>query len=225
MRSKTTFRRIGSVFPKDNPLAGLVWALGAVRSDLAFESQWIGRNDDNEVAAIHARLSFVHTYFFRGALRSLYSAELVLGRIASCPTWRDLARKHDVVEDFSRILKSLRRFKQEFNSFRNAVGGHMEREVEESLNTTDPAGEMCFELNDREGFGLQLSEYAVMHTLRHVSGAKDDDQDFNAKVRAMVSRMADATIACMAAADLVLTTWVQEYPFTNRKIRIRRVGP
>lgn len=212
MAGRTRFfhRRIGELFPAESSLARLMWSLFAIRTDLEIEVRGIGTARDGAQPPFGTEF-LSRTYFFRGSLRSLYSAHTQLCYLLTSdefPEFEETARAlgawDELLNQFGRIME----FAIEFRRHRNAFGGHVERNVARALRRADPAEQVLISFNEETMWGTEIGEAAFACSIRDAAGAPHDV----AAMEALMIRMRDATIAVGRCIVSVLNVYAQMTP-------------
>lgn len=192
-----------------------MWSLVAIRADLDLETRLLGRSDDSEFELFfrqrrrksEADEFHALVYFFRGTLRSLYSAERQLGKL--CQDGRNgdfwpLAERAGKLDAFRQLLGRVRRHVEAFTRYRNRLGAHTETHLADSLAVV-PRDEQVWVSLDTDGrLGTEYGASAFAAVIRAELG-----HDTLADV---VARLRDVTIECMRCIDLAIAVYATEFP-------------
>ena len=207
-RTRYFFRRVGDVFPQDSALARVAWSLMAIRSDLTTELGLIGR-DDGELRALFSSEFLGRMYFFRGSLRSLYSAHVQLwSLLCQVVEFHEVAEGCGRWDEFLEHISRVHEYADEFRGYRNRFGGHVEGSVAQSLRHADPDAVVALGFNEFATLGNEFGEAAFFSALAAEAGVPQSDEGFEH----LLHRMRDASVACLRCIDLALAIFATRYP-------------
>lgn len=159
----------------------------AVRSDLDLETASIGRDDglyEQLVGRDNARNVHARTYFFRGTLRSLYSAHRQLSRLTALaigPEFRELAIRCGRWEEFVALRRQVGRQSNQFDGARNRFGAHAEQTLEATLDNVETGRVVGASLTDDGRLGVEWGTEAFMAAMSAEAGGPTDEN-----VRALI---------------------------------------
>jgi hypothetical protein len=215
-RSQTYAVAAGRLFPRKSKIASWMLPVMVLRSDLWFELNLIGRDDDliaemnkSKAAAndYHARM-----YFFRGTARSLQSTRLVIQRLMGLRGFKGLLRKARARKRFDALNKTLNRAAQEIAAIRNSVGAHIEQDVADARRGIPDDEVLMVERADLGGLTPRLGAPFLSAAL--FGHEWKDVQEANAEAEARLKRMAEAGMAAFTLLDLVINVYLRSMPTT-----------
>lgn len=212
MHTKMWWRTVGEAFPADSKMAGLIWALLVVRADLSLEMRHIG-TDDARVEALDNVQLFPRLYFFRGSMLSLASGCILLNRLCGDAEFKELLKANETQKtEFMAMKKQVDRAQEEFTEARDAVGGHIESSVVDSLGRVPPDRTLKLEFSTGRGLNSELACWALMATL-----FTEPDVELQEKeARSFLARMSASSAALFRAIELALVLYNKRYPLYPR---------
>lgn len=181
-----------------------------LREDLFFEWKHIGASDET-VQALSARSGdgfsfYVRSYFFRGSMRSLFSAWAVLQRLSAMPEFQELLRTSGRLAEFRQHHSAVSKAQREFRDLRHRFGGHVEEDVAKRREhiADDELLPISWEAEaDGVGLGSELAHAVVLACLID----KNDRADV---AEARLGRMADATLSAFRALTIAVTAYFEK---------------
>ncbi|MDD1748829.1 MAG: hypothetical protein LUO89_03040 [Methanothrix sp.] len=208
--TRTRFKRAGELLPRHSNLASWILPALILREDLYFEWRHIGASDEKvSVIADSSNIEFhfyARSYFFRGSMRSIYSAKVVLQALRGMPELVELLRARDRFDEFQQCLTAVHKATQEFTSLRHRFGGHVEKDVHERREHIND--DELLPLSWERGVdGVRFSDELAHRILLACVADKDEKP---ADVEARLQRLADATLAAFRALNLVVTTYFEK---------------
>jgi hypothetical protein len=183
--------------------------VAAIRSDLMFELRLIGTNDEliHDIVGgrsadeeFHARF-----YFFRGSLRSLYSARTVVNALFKIPEFERLIST--VRPKFNEFNSEVARAAKEFDRLRNSIGGHIERSMADSRDLV--ADDLVLSVERTDVTGLVSAKLANVFLNAMLGGKGKIDEPASDDGRGCFERMSKASYACLGLMDLILRTYLK----------------
>ncbi len=133
------------LFPADSEVAKWMMPALVLRADLWLEHHVVGADDEvheslhgsnNKFDEYHSRM-----YFFRGTLRSLYSAKKVLQRLMGLDQFKSMLEVSGHRAEFNEAHRTVNRAAEEFEPLRNVIGGHVEEDVAEARSRIVTSGD------------------------------------------------------------------------------------
>lgn len=205
--SRTFYKRLRSIFPRDSPFARAMWALLAIRADLMIEMPMIG-GDDALLRRIDPLEVYARSYFFRGSLVTLHSGRILLDHLMSVEEFRELLQTSGKADEFKAQKRVVDEADAECKSLRDRAAGHIETSIADSLLLADADADFSFSYRNDEGVSSNFAAEAVLLTL---FGDAHDVKAFEARSLGVLTRMRDAQKAAMYAIDLALDLYDRKY--------------
>lgn len=214
MKRRQFFHSIGEAFPANNQLARVMWSLMAIHADLTFEATHLvdtsGDSSPSSARSLHETF-----YFFRGALRSLYSAHIQLSKLAPksrSGEFEQLARHVGLWDEFVATRKHVREYEKHFTRYRNAFAAHSEESLEESLSFADPSAIVGQSIDSSGAIGAEfvaevITAVSEQHLGTSASGALRDEVD---RLHAVVRE-------CHRCIQLAIRIYATRYPVFRRQ--------
>lgn len=205
--SRSYYRTVGRLFPRENQLARWMIPVATIRSDLVFELRLIAAADDlvhqltgsrGASEEFHARM-----YFFRGTMRALYSARRVVQQLAVMEEFQTMIEPVRV--EFDRLNGLLGDAASEFNLLRNEAAAHAEGAMADSRDAVDDAEVVAIEMNNTIGVvSHHISSPFLACALLGLSSA----DDALARAQARLERMQAAGDNGLRMMDLLLRRYL-----------------
>lgn len=219
MPVRTNYRMLptGRLFPRESELGRCMLALLVIRADLRFEIGLIGTADErvrvmtesrNSATQFHAR-----AYFFRGTLRSMYSARPMLDWAMGIAEFRALLHGAGRRDEFTALLGQIHVAANEFEGLRNDFGAHAERTVANVRDILEDERLMGLEWDDQVGWTPRIAGNVIAAL---ISGDHPTENDAAEATRARFERMRDAGVATLKALDLVADLYLGRFTRSRR---------
>lgn len=205
-RSRVRYVKARKLFPNHSELAPWMLPVLVLRSDLWLEHRLIGA-PDAAIEALHkskgdAADFFIRSYFFRGALRSLYSARAVLKALMALDDFKKLLSDAGIEEKFKEANKVINRAAKDFEPLRNQIGGHVEKDAAKARERIDDDEELAVEHDDWQGLTSGLAARAVLASCFGADGTE-------ATAKAMLTRIRDAGEAAFKLLNLITNAYLE----------------
>jgi hypothetical protein len=210
-RSRTYYVRTKALLPPDNPLAPFMARLFVIWQDLLYEEAGIREDDGFERLDRRGPHNATRRlYFLRGNSRTLINARLLFDALGGQSEFRSLMAEHPRLERTYRAsVRVFNRRRKMIERVRDEVGGHVGREVGESIRYLTDDDETTFELHEND-----LMRPHVATDILYAALAKEREPKKRlAAYRRAVKPLAEATGAMIKAMSAVMNAY-------DRKFRI-----
>lgn len=207
MRSKTWFIKIRSALPPGDECARLIARALVLLADLRIEQPGI---HEDELRVLERSGTFYRRmYFLRGIATTLRDVEKLAAAIAGSKAFAELFDwSSESRAAFDSALANLTKHSAVIKTVRNAIGAHVERQVQMSVDTIPENYGAKMEFSSEDGLRPHVAEWLLLAAL--FEGASEEDLE--PRFLAVQRDLHDAASAALELLAAAIDTYALRHP-------------